>query len=356
MALVRLRPAHALGPELDRQPIDQPRQLAFARRLLDQAVLRRAEFFRPLRRQREGIEAELGVERRRLVGKQPLEMLRLAAGDRGRDRSDGDAAVDAIAAERQPPRAEPPLLAACATSIGTSRSSAWDAASGWVAGSSSLSKARGGGSVGAAVSGSGLRPSIAVERIDHIFGAAKPPRQRQPRHLHAARRLSSGRAARASAPCRSAGACGDAAATILSRGRGQGEAASGYAYRPHPLSFAAPSPRGRGRSRQRPRRRGRRRDRHARGQPKPREAAAAMSPDQPSLAAEQMRDSADVEPQAVARPPRPEATSVPPIGRAARPAPHRLPGSAGTATSAGSSARASVSRAPGRAPRSAAAW
>ena len=37
-------------------------------------------------------------------------MLRLAAGNRRRDRSVGDAAIDAIAGERQPPRAEMALL------------------------------------------------------------------------------------------------------------------------------------------------------------------------------------------------------------------------------------------------------
>ena len=110
MAFLRLRPAHALRAELDRQPVDQPRHFAFARRLLDQAVLRGAEIFGPVGGQRESIEAELGVERRRLVGQQALQMLRLAAGDRCCDRRRGNAAVDPKAVQRQSPRAEVPLL------------------------------------------------------------------------------------------------------------------------------------------------------------------------------------------------------------------------------------------------------
>ncbi len=106
MALNRQRPPHAPRAELHRQPVDEPRQFPLFRRLLDQAFLGGAQLFRPLCRQREGVEAELRVQGGGLVPKQPLEMLGFAAGDRGGDRSDGDAAVDAIAGERQPPSAE----------------------------------------------------------------------------------------------------------------------------------------------------------------------------------------------------------------------------------------------------------
>ena len=46
----RLRPPHALRAQLHRQPVDQPRELALARGLLDQALLRRAQDPRSSRR------------------------------------------------------------------------------------------------------------------------------------------------------------------------------------------------------------------------------------------------------------------------------------------------------------------
>ena len=79
MALVPLRPAHRARAELDRQPVDQPRQLPVAGRLLDQAFLRGAEILGPGGLEREGVEAELGVERSRFIREQAAEMLRLAA-------------------------------------------------------------------------------------------------------------------------------------------------------------------------------------------------------------------------------------------------------------------------------------
>jgi hypothetical protein len=54
-------------------------------RSLDQAVLCSAQFLGPFSGQRKGVEAKLRIERRGLVGEQPLEMLWLAAGNRGRD-------------------------------------------------------------------------------------------------------------------------------------------------------------------------------------------------------------------------------------------------------------------------------
>ena len=110
MALLALRPPHALGTQLDGQPVDQPCQLALARRLLDQAVLCPAKLLRPLRLQREGVEAEFGVQGRRLVDEQPPKVLGLTARDRRRDRRHGEASVDAVAGQHQPPRAKMPLL------------------------------------------------------------------------------------------------------------------------------------------------------------------------------------------------------------------------------------------------------
>ena len=89
-------------------------------RLLDQAVLRRAEQLGPIGLQREGIETEF---RDRAPppcrASRRCEMLRLAAGDRGRDRRLGDAAVDPKAGQRQPPRAEMPLLRAARPAWGS---------------------------------------------------------------------------------------------------------------------------------------------------------------------------------------------------------------------------------------------
>jgi len=110
MAFVPLRAPNRVRPQLHRQPVDQPRQLPFARRLLDQAFLSCAEILGPIRLQRKGIESEFRIQGRGLVREQALEMLRLAAGDRGRNRTDGDAAVDPIADERQSPGAEVALF------------------------------------------------------------------------------------------------------------------------------------------------------------------------------------------------------------------------------------------------------
>ena len=70
MALVCLRPAHRCRSELHRQPVDQSRQLACPAGLLDQAVLRGVQFLCPLRLEGESVEAELRIERGRLVGEQ----------------------------------------------------------------------------------------------------------------------------------------------------------------------------------------------------------------------------------------------------------------------------------------------
>ena len=120
MALARLRPPHPLGPELDPQPVDQPRHLALARRLLDQAVLRRAEASVQSAVKREGVEAELR-------DRAPPPCRRAAAGDasaRGwgsRSRPTATATLPStrIAGQRQPPRAEMPLLAAARRARGS---------------------------------------------------------------------------------------------------------------------------------------------------------------------------------------------------------------------------------------------
>src|SRR4051794_13891814 len=110
MALMRLRPPHAPGAELHREPVDEAGNLAFPGWLLDQALLRGAERLAPVRLQCKSIEAEFGIERRRLFSKQPLEMLRIATRDGGGGARLRNAAVDAKTAERQPPCAEVPFL------------------------------------------------------------------------------------------------------------------------------------------------------------------------------------------------------------------------------------------------------
>ena len=85
MAFPRLRPPHRARAQLDRQPVDQPRQLACPRRLLDQALLPRAQILGPAGGQGKGVEPKFRVERRSLVGEQPLQVSRFAAGDRGGD-------------------------------------------------------------------------------------------------------------------------------------------------------------------------------------------------------------------------------------------------------------------------------
>ena len=110
MALLRLWAPNPARPKLDRQPVDQPRHFAFRRHFLDQAGLGDAQRFGPARLQRKAVEPIFRIERRRLVGEQPVEMLRLAAGDRCRYVGGGGAAVDTEAGQRQLPGAEPPLL------------------------------------------------------------------------------------------------------------------------------------------------------------------------------------------------------------------------------------------------------
>src|SRR6185503_2003722 len=61
VALLRLRLAYRPRSELHRQPVDQSRDVSLARWLLDQAILRGAQIFGPVRLQRERIEAELRV-------------------------------------------------------------------------------------------------------------------------------------------------------------------------------------------------------------------------------------------------------------------------------------------------------
>src|SRR3954451_16128389 len=85
MAFVGLWAAHRAGTELHRQSVDQPRNLALAIGFIDQALLRRAQVLAPFCGERESIETELRVERRGLVAEQALEVLWIAARDRGGD-------------------------------------------------------------------------------------------------------------------------------------------------------------------------------------------------------------------------------------------------------------------------------
>jgi len=110
MALPLDRPPHPIRPKLDAQPVDQASDVACPARLFDQAFLCRTQSFGPLRLERESIETELRIERGCLVGEQAVEMLRFAARNRCGDTSDSGAAVDSETDQRQPPRAEMPLL------------------------------------------------------------------------------------------------------------------------------------------------------------------------------------------------------------------------------------------------------
>ena len=189
MAFARLRPPHPLGPELDAQPVDQPRQLALRPTAPRPGCPAPRPGLRPSRR-------SARRRRSRTPGRAPPLCRPAGAGDasargwgsrsrptpRRRCRRPGNRSS---ASRRAPSRRS----SSCRTSAGISRSSAWAAASGWVAGSSSRSEARGGGSAGAAVSGSACGPSP-VERIERIVRLAEPPRQRQPRHARPARRWS----------------------------------------------------------------------------------------------------------------------------------------------------------------------
>ena len=110
MTLVRLRPPHGTRAELHRQPIHQSREFVLARGFIDQALLRGAQTLGPVRLKRERVEAELRIERRALVREQARQVPGIAARNRRCDARLSDAAVDAEAAESQPPSAEMPLL------------------------------------------------------------------------------------------------------------------------------------------------------------------------------------------------------------------------------------------------------
>ena len=272
----------AVGPKLDAQPVDQPRHFALARRLLDQAVLRRASGSAQLGVQREGVEAEAGVERRRLVGQQPLQMLRLAAGDRGRDRrrrrrcrrpgsrSAPAAARRAAAAassrdqprDQQVERLRPPP---------TGRRPAPPAAASRAAAARRRS----------AVSGSGLRPSARSSASTGLSASRN-------------RRASDRRAIPASAPMVFSPSRSSVRTVPAARAQRRDR------QRRRAVAATSPSP-------QIARARncasaqaaaGGRRDRHPRGQPHAPRSARSMSCASAALAAEQMRDPADVEPAA----------------------------------------------------------
>jgi hypothetical protein len=181
VAFLLPRPAHALWTQLYRQPVNQPRQLALAARLLDQAFLRRAKILGPVRLQRKSIKAELRIERGGLVGEQAPQVLRIAARNRGRDACDRDAAVDPETVKRQPSRAEMPFLQFTHES-----------------GNEPLERLRGRFGMGRRL----LQPKCrtwsdfggrscqrlwlaakhSIERIDDVFGSTKSPRERKPRN------------------------------------------------------------------------------------------------------------------------------------------------------------------------------
>ena len=260
-------------------------------------------------------------------------------GMRGRGRRLADLAVDPKAGQRQPPRAQPPLLPAARTSGRPAAPAPGRSTAGSATGSASRSSARGGGSARRGGQRLGLAPERAVERVERIVGLAKPPRQAPPRHpgqradgleakpLERPRRLRRQGAAR-----RRGGGRARAAKSLSPRGRGlRGERARNRA-----SAHAAPG--------------GRRDRRPAPSARAPRTAprTSATSPASPPNRC--------ATPLTSSRSPSPPSTSTSGDQRAAQRASRSTSaaspaGSAGTATSAGSSARASVSRAPARAPR-----
>ena len=238
--------------------------------------------FGPVGGQREGVEAELGIERRGLVGEQALEMLRLAAGDRGRDatprrRCRRPDSRSATAAARRD---------AAARSCRPARGSAARAPGPRLRDGSPAPPA----AAARAAAGRPARRS-AARACGRAPGRAHRRHSSRPRNRRAsasrgtseqARRWSSGRAARASAPCpassRSA-ATGSGAACQQARSR-RGVARLQCATWPQPRWR---DDRERAEVRQRPGRGRGRRDRDARGEPSRRSAARyrATSPRSP---------------------------------------------------------------------------
>ena len=181
MAPPRDRPPHLVGAQFHRQPVDQFGHLAFAARFLDQAVLRRTQRLAPARLEQKGVEPEPGVEFVGLVDQQAPQMLGLAARQRGRRRRHRNLAIDAIAAQHQPPHAEPPLRQYC-DQFGHQQVERL------------ARRARIGDRLGKADSSArrrlarrggerfGLAPEHPVERVERIVRLAKAPRQAPPRH------------------------------------------------------------------------------------------------------------------------------------------------------------------------------
>lgn len=166
--------------QLDAQPVHQPRQVTVAARLLDQALLRRSKRLRPVGCKRERVETEARIEPCHLVGEKPLKMRRFAAGDCSGDTRNPDAAVDPKAGEAEAAGAQPPVLElhdklrhqplerlACRFRI-----------------CRRLFQPKNGSRRRLVASGGqrlGLSAERTVERIDDIVRAPEPPRQCQPR-------------------------------------------------------------------------------------------------------------------------------------------------------------------------------
>ena len=144
---------------------------------IHQAVLRRAQWLAPAGGQCEAVEAELGIEGRRLVAEQAHQVLGVAGRNGGGDAGAGDAAIDPVAGQMQPPRAELPVLQLprkighqpierLRRGFGMGRRLGQPGASRAAADQWAL-----------AVSGSSLTPQRPVERMQRIIRLAEAPLQ-----------------------------------------------------------------------------------------------------------------------------------------------------------------------------------
>jgi nucleotidyltransferase/DNA polymerase involved in DNA repair len=102
----RLTDARALDPSLVAVPADPQGDIVLVQRLA-----RWAGRWSPLVEvDGDGLRLDVTGVAHLFGGEQPLQVLWLAAGDRSRDRRDGNAAVNAITAQRKAPGAQMPFL------------------------------------------------------------------------------------------------------------------------------------------------------------------------------------------------------------------------------------------------------